>query len=367
MMKLLVAFTILFSIAACAQNTAQQAKMTVNIYIAGCDSIFYCEGETFNAKAIQASKSNDSVFVNKMLYDITKENKKVLFKPFGGNCGDGNLGERVMNVKSLLISNNIEFTISNTDSVENNYFNDVSVIDMLSNLRPPPPPPAVVVVTPTISSTKDESPFFQFILNPDGSVYYSYDSTDMNRNLILIDQPGKEKLIAAINTVEQKNKITLSDGQIIIRGPVSAKYAQFKIIKDALRAKDIYKFKIVTTDENALAPLKKQEQETPIPITNKTLTLVLSSTGAIFYYHGTDCSGIKKTSLQQLHSLLINEKRNTPVKELMIIIKQEAGGSFKTAVDVLDEIILAKIPAKQSAEMDITASEIKCIKNFTTK
>ncbi|MGG9963665.1 hypothetical protein [Ferruginibacter sp. SUN106] len=365
-MKILLGFIFFSSLYSCGQNLLS-GKETVNIYIAGCDSIFYCEGETFNPKAVQAGKNNDSVFINKLLYNITKENKKVLFKPFGGNCGDGNLGERVLNVKSLLIKNNIEFTISNTDSVENKYFNDVSVIDLLSDLRPPPPPPSPVVVSPASVSTKViENPFFQFRLEATGKVYYSYDSTDINRNLLPIDPPTKEKLIAVLSNFEKVHQIKFSEETIpvIITGSAAAKYPDFKIIKEALKAKDVFRFKIAT---DGPAPIKKTETETPIVISARTLTLLVSSTDALFYYHGTDCSSIKKTSTQLLPALLNIEKRNTPAKDLMIVIKQEEGASFKATIDILDKMVLAKIPAKHYAEMDITESEINCIKNFTTK
>jgi biopolymer transport protein ExbD len=361
-MKLLLIFTILFSLCACGQNK----KMTVNIYIAGCDSIFYCEGETFDPEAVHGSKSNDSIFINKLLNNITSENKKVLFKPYEGTCGDGNLGEKVMNVKSLLIQNNVEFKIANTDSAENKFFNDISVIDMFANLRkPPPPPPAIVVTSPDVSSREVTTAYFQFVLKANGAIYYNYDSTDLERNLIPIDHPTKEKLVQVLTAFEESHQIKFSEESIpiIVRGQASAQYSEFKIIKDALKAKDIFKFKIVT---GGPTPPKKTEVEVPIVITGKTLTLLLSASDELFYYHGKDCSSLKKIKAQMLSALLNIETRNTAIKDLMVIVKQQDGGTFKTVVDILDDINLA-IPAQHYAETGITVAEIKCIKNYKTK
>jgi hypothetical protein len=51
----------------------------------------------------------------------------------------------------------------------------------------------------------------------------------------------------------------------------------------------------------------------------------------------------------------------------MIIIKSAEGATFKNAVDILDDMVLCKIPAKHYLEYDITESEINCLKNFKTK
>ncbi|MEI9957424.1 MAG: hypothetical protein WDM90_14280 [Ferruginibacter sp.] len=64
-------------------------------------------------------------------------------------------------------------------------------------------------------SSPDNKPFFQLVLKTNGDVYYSYDSTDMNRNLILVDQPTKEKLIQVLSKIELQHNIKPGDEQVI--------------------------------------------------------------------------------------------------------------------------------------------------------
>jgi biopolymer transport protein ExbD len=355
-MKILLGFIILISICACGQTTSLQKGKFISVYIAGCDSIFCCEGQELNLETLRGGKKDDSIFINKKVAEFKKDNKEIYIKVFGGYCG-GTAGT-TEEFTHLFDRKNIKWRIVEPDSLEENHFNDVSLLKAVQQIKIELNEPKEEVNLP------DSKPFFQFILKANGNIYYSYDSTDMNRNLIIINQPTKEKLIQALNNSESKHNIKLEDKRIIIRGDASARYPQFKLIKEALKAKNLFRFKFVT---DSSTPPKKPEEEIPLVITAKALTLLISATDELYYYHGTDCSSMVKSSLGQIKSVLKNEKTNTPLKDIMIAIKQEEGGSFKAVINILDEINLSKIPARHFAEIEITESEINCIKNYKNK
>ena len=355
-MKTFLGFIILVSVCACGQKKSLEKVKFISVYIAGCDSIFYCEGQQLNLETLIGSKKEDSIFIDKRVAEFEKDNKEIYIKVFGGYCG--RTAETAEGFAHLFDRKNIKWRIVEPDSLEENHFNDVSLFKAIQQIKIELNEPKEEVKLP------DSNVLFQFILKANGDVYYSYDSTDMNRNLILINHPTKEKLVQVLNNVEAKHNIKLENKRIIIRGDASARYPQFKIIKDALKAKDLFRFKFVT---DGPTPPKKPELEIPIVITTKTLTLLLSSTDELYYYHGADCSNMVKLSLVQIKSVLKNEKANTTLKDIMIVIKQEQSGTFKTVINILDEINLSRIPNRHFAETKITESEINCIKNYKIK
>ena len=233
-MKLLIAFTIFLSLHACSQTSSEREKF-ITVYIAGCDSMFYCEGQVLNLETLRGSKKDDSIFINKKVAEFKKENREIYIKVFGGYCG-GTAGT-AQDLTLLLDRKNIKWEIIEPDSLEENYFKDVSLFKAVQQLKIQLNEPKEDVNLP------DSKPFFQFILKTNGAVYYSYDSTDINRNLTLINNPTKEKLVQAMNNIEEQHKIKLTEDRMIIRGAASAQYADFKIIKEAFKAKDFFRLK----------------------------------------------------------------------------------------------------------------------------
>ncbi len=94
------------------------------------------------------------------------------------------------------------------------------------------------------------------------------------------------------------------------------------------------------------------------------LTIIIGKNDNLFYFNGKDCGSFKKIPLTQLRSQLKLKKQQTNPDDLMILIKNTAGSSFKMAIDVLDEISIAGITPGHYAEVDITESDKKCIENY---
>lgn len=220
---------------------------------------------------------------------------------------------------------------------------------------------------PIISNSLNTGLFFQFLLKKNGDVFYNYDSTNLDRGLVAIEKPTKEKLIQALNVIEKKYQIKLTDKDIIIRVDAQVGFKQFKFVKEALKEKQIFKFRIITIDESSAGfpeSPKKEDKKNIIPLSQKTLIIILAANDILFYYHGSNCEQLLKTDFKKVKEILKEEKKKTVVKDLFILIKATRESTFKNAIDLLDDIVLSKIPSGHYAEMDITDSEINCVKNY---
>ena len=218
-----------------------------------------------------------------------------------------------------------------------------------------------------ITSSQDSTPFFQFLLKENGDIFYSYDSMNLDRGLVAIEKPTKEKLIQALNAVEKKYQIKLTGVDIIIRADAKIAFKQVKFVKEALKEKQLFRFRVVTIEKPGVSfPVnpKKEDMESIISLSQKTLIIILAVNNELYYYHGSNCEKLLKTDFKLVKEILKAERKNTTVKDLFILIKATKESTFKNAIDLLDDIVLSKIPAGQYAEVDITAAEINCIKNF---
>ncbi|HSK13141.1 MAG TPA: biopolymer transporter ExbD [Phnomibacter sp.] len=93
------------------------------------------------------------------------------------------------------------------------------------------------------------------------------------------------------------------------------------------------------------------------------LTLILGKDRNIFYYEGMlaeDGSNFKQMGFKDLRDVVLNKKRNTPVDDLVIVIKPSEDCSFKDLVDALDEMTIADI--KRYAMVDASEGEMAFIK-----
>jgi biopolymer transport protein ExbD len=88
------------------------------------------------------------------------------------------------------------------------------------------------------------------------------------------------------------------------------------------------------------------------------LTLMLSKNDAVFYYEGMlspDGSNFKSSTMKQIRDVIIDKKRRTPEKDLVIVIKPNKEASYKDVVDILDEMLINDI--KRYALVDISEGE----------
>jgi biopolymer transport protein ExbD len=92
------------------------------------------------------------------------------------------------------------------------------------------------------------------------------------------------------------------------------------------------------------------------------LTLILGKDRNIYYYEGilaSDGSNFKQMGFKELREVVLNKKKNTPVDDIVIVIKPTEQSEFKDVVDALDEMTIADI--KRYAMVDVSEGELALI------
>ncbi|MBT9484657.1 biopolymer transporter ExbD [Sediminibacterium sp.] len=93
------------------------------------------------------------------------------------------------------------------------------------------------------------------------------------------------------------------------------------------------------------------------------ITLLLGKDNNVFYYEGqlaSDGANFKSSNFKEIRTILIDKKRNTPEKDLVVIIKPSADCTYKNVVDVLDEMAINVL--KKYALVDISEGEAALVK-----
>jgi biopolymer transport protein ExbD len=88
------------------------------------------------------------------------------------------------------------------------------------------------------------------------------------------------------------------------------------------------------------------------------LTLMLGKNDQVFYYEGIlapDASNFKSSTMKQIRDVLIDKKKRTPEKDLVVVIKPNKEAEYKNVVDILDEMLINDI--KRYALVDISDVE----------
>ena len=246
-MKLFFPLFMLICAASCSQNnTKLKNKEVVNIYAISKDSIFYCAGEKFEPENLIKGITKDSVFITTLIEMISDTNKIVLFKPLAGNSAGS--GETMLSLMDILQKNDLgHITLALPDSAEIKYFNAISFLEYASTR-----PPETITVTAPTSVANDfprDKPALFFLLTKDDKIFYKYDSTNQDKNFIQINPFTTEKIVQVISKLEKLYKVTFNENNVLVKGDGSVRYPVFKQLKEALKKKEIFKFKIVTTTE----------------------------------------------------------------------------------------------------------------------
>lgn len=97
------------------------------------------------------------------------------------------------------------------------------------------------------------------------------------------------------------------------------------------------------------------------------MTILLGKGDQIYYYYGdldpaTVSEQFKSTNFKEIRSLIVQKKKNTPIDDLMYIIKADSTAKFRNAIDILDEMSISAVPPGHYAEVDIAPIERMLIK-----
>ncbi len=93
------------------------------------------------------------------------------------------------------------------------------------------------------------------------------------------------------------------------------------------------------------------------------ITILLGKDNNVFYYEGqlkVDGSNFKSSSFKEIRNVLIDKKRNTPEKDLVVILKPSSDCNYKNVIDILDEMAINIL--KRYALVDISEGEEQLVK-----
>jgi biopolymer transport protein ExbD len=92
------------------------------------------------------------------------------------------------------------------------------------------------------------------------------------------------------------------------------------------------------------------------------LTIMMGKDDHIYYYEGKlapDASNFKSSNYKEIRDVIINKRKNTPVEDLVIVLKPNKEATYKNTVDMLDEMTINGI--KRFALVDIAEVEDQLI------
>jgi len=214
----------------------------VQFYTVGCDSVYYSQSEKFSAKQVHGSKKDDSAFINKFIKDFST--KTILFKPLGGDCAGGI--EPVMNFTNLFKKNKMTYFTGKADSLEEQYFKEISFFDILEKISNPeliklnkPAENKQAIVSDT---------FLLFTLNKAAAIFYELKTNGANTKPVQVKPDTKEKIIEIISSLEIENKLDFKNTRVIINASGSTPFSAIMKLQKALKEKGISKINFTTTE-----------------------------------------------------------------------------------------------------------------------
>src|SRR6185436_1064043 len=86
-----------------------------------------------------------------------------------------------------------------------------------------------------------------FFINNDNTIGYKISADRSNTDQIIINPANSEAIQKVITDTEIKFKSLNKNMKVVLMGGNSSKYPQYKILLDALKNKEIFKFEMITT------------------------------------------------------------------------------------------------------------------------
>jgi hypothetical protein len=112
---------------------------------------------------------------------------------------------------------------------------------------------------------------------------------------------------------------------------------------------------------------KDEETDTLKIKASAAMTLLPTGNNRLFYYQGEYKNAMTETDYAGIRKAITAFRQKANSKELMFLIKSDTAASFKNIVDLLDEMVICKVPKGHYAEVDITENEKKYLKSVISK
>lgn len=93
------------------------------------------------------------------------------------------------------------------------------------------------------------------------------------------------------------------------------------------------------------------------------ITILLGKDNTVFYYEGSldnTASNFKSSNFHEIRTVLIDKKRRTPEKDLVVVLKPSDECTYKNVIDILDEMTINVL--KRYALVDISPVEAQLVK-----
>lgn len=93
------------------------------------------------------------------------------------------------------------------------------------------------------------------------------------------------------------------------------------------------------------------------------ITILLGKDNNVFYFEGqldNAASNFKSSNFKEIRSVLIDKKRRTPEKDLVVVLKPSSECTYRNVVDILDEMAINVL--KRYALVDILPIEEELVK-----
>jgi biopolymer transport protein ExbD len=113
---------------------------------------------------------------------------------------------------------------------------------------------------------------------------------------------------------------------------------------------------------------KDDKKDTEVKVKESgSMTILLGKANQVYYYYGNlqadkVSEQFKATNFEKIREEIVNKKKNTPLGDLMYIVKADKESVYKNIIDILDEMKICAVPAGHYAEVDITETESALIK-----
>ncbi|MGF2412431.1 hypothetical protein [Ferruginibacter sp.] len=141
------------------------------------------------------------------------------------------------------------------------------------------------------------------------------------------------------------------------------------IFFDAISIKE----EVLSSHKTELTIAKPPSPPPPPPLSSligknkKALTILATGGNKFYYYNGSNCTILNMVDLKTLKQTIRTRVKTTKKEEIIIVLKSTQEATFKSILDILDEIVASGTPKYHYAEEDITETELNCIKNYKNK
>lgn len=115
------------------------------------------------------------------------------------------------------------------------------------------------------------------------------------------------------------------------------------------------------TAMNMNEPKESKEDQKLVKESGAT-TILLGRADKVYYYFGTlDPTKLseqfKSSTFKEIREVITTKKNNTPLDDLMFVIKSDDKSTFKNAIDILDEMTISGVKPGHYAEDKISETE----------